>query len=479
MRAKNKRQSKNTKSGPSTKIDERLLCYFRKQKHLIQANVAEAIDVHPVTYQRIEASGRTCDVTAKKLAEFFHVSLDVLQGVEPPEPWVYQQKIEQRIREVLATNETPSLQQGLQQTIANTIFTLGSTEDNREDAIRYLAEDIAQRIEAAQLVRNKNEIAALCELTGFSEEELLRPANVDGIWFVNIFESRQSDRNKISAEGNTRSEVIQRANWAIALIKNAVKDSFDSCNCSDESIRLYEDGYWNLIEIKHPWSRQKIRIDLVRCLPDAKGLRWVKPSRHDEYLIRDPLTKWARDNFNFVCDFNGKQSPSGDIRQLRFLITEYNRNNQGFLHPTGKMVISGHLGNLNEMYDQALTRAQQEGTAHRRAQSWLTTDLKYALAPFLSDYPRECWNISGLDIDLDENKSKDRKRPLLERYFGRKYSIELVEQVGEGKFEPVPWREQDRKVLNESIQKMLDSPNDRDWIADEPRRAFIPYSGEP
>jgi len=453
----------------SFKVASHLIRDLREKMRLTQVEVADKIGIHLTRYQNIEWKGTTSPKTAQKLADLFGFSVDALQqGLEAPDPSVYLQQIEQTIRKVLAKGETPSLQQALEKT--------GVVDENRDVAIRYLAEDIAQRIEAVHLVRNKNEIAALSELTGLSEDELLRPANAEGTWFVNVFESWQTVPDARPAEGNTRSEITQRASRAIGLIKDAVKDSLHSFNCSDESIRLYQDSFWNQIEIKHPWSRHKIRIDLVRCLPDAKGLRWVKPSWHDEYLIRDPLTDWAWSNFNFVCDFDGKQSPSGDIRQLRLLITEYNRNNQGFPHPTGKMVISG---GLEEMLDQTIGNFQKEGRAHDLVQNWLKRDLKYALAPFLNDYPRECWSLRGLTIDLDEGKAKDRKRPRWECYWGRKYDIKFVEQVEHDKFEPVPWRDEDRKMLENSIQKMLDDPDDRAWTNDDPRRSFAPIRSEP
>lgn len=454
----------------SFKITSHLVRDLREKLLLTQAEVAEKIGIHLTRYQNIEWKGTTSPKTARKLAELFGISVDALQqGLEAPDPRDYLQQIEQTIREVLAKGENRLLQQALQQTIAETIFTSGSAAENREDAIHYLAEDIATRIEAVQLVRNKNEIAALSALTGLSEEELLRPVNAEGIWFVNIHRHEHQ-----SAGFNAHSEVTQRANWATGIIKEYVEKYIQN-PCSDKSIDLTQDGFWYRIQIYDPSRRRTVRIDLVRCLPDTKGLRWVKPYWRDEYLIRDPLTDWAWRNFNFVCDFDGKQSPSSDIRQLRFLVTEYNQNGQDRPLPTGRMII---FGNLGKMHDETLASSKREGSTHFLVQNWLTNDLKCVLAPFLRDYPRECWSMSGLRIQLDENKSKDRKRPLLERYWGTKYEIKLVEQVGE-QFEPVPWREKDRQLFLESIQKMLDDPNDPAWTTEEPRRSFAPYSAEP
>lgn len=429
------------------------------------------------SYQRNERTGNITRQRANALAEILGVQLEVLQGERPsgedkqdidiPDSWEYLQQIERTIREALEEGENPILQQALQKTFDETTFTSNSAEENHEDAIRYLAEDIAQRIEAVQLVRNKNEVAALSEMTGLSAEELLRPANAEGTWFVNIHR-----RENQSAGFNARSEVTQRASWAIGIIKNCQELQLpDHLRGSDESIRLTQDGFWYRIEVRNSYIRRAIRIDLVRCLPDAKGLRWVKPSWRDEYLICDPLRYWARENFNFVSDFGGSTSPAGDIRRLRLLVTEYDQSIQ---RPTGRIVVSG---NLEAMPDELFASQRKANNSHALVMNWLTVDLKHTLTPHLLDHPPACWSLRGSVISLDETKA--RKRPLLGCYFGPKYDIELVEKLEDGSLKPVPFREIDRKKLQECIQKMLDDRTDPAWTTDEPRRAFAPYCGEP
>ena len=174
------------------------------------------------SYQRNERTGNITRQRANALAEILGVELRILQGEKPsdgdqqdieiPDSWAYLQQIEQTIHAVLAKGENQTLQQAHQQTLAETSFTSGSANENRQDAISYLAEDIAARIEAVQLVRDKNEIAALSTLTGLLEKELLRPANAEGLWFVNIYH-REHQSNGF----NARSEITQRANWAIGI----------------------------------------------------------------------------------------------------------------------------------------------------------------------------------------------------------------------------------------------------------------------
>ncbi|MCE1182796.1 MAG: helix-turn-helix domain-containing protein [Rhodocyclales bacterium] len=462
---------------PAFKIDANLLRNLREHQYLTQRQFSEAIGIHEVTFQNIERTGNTSRKTAQKIATHLKIEVEQLQqGIDYPDAADYLKAIEHSIRDALEHGNNAVLEQAVQHVIDNTHNLSGSSPINRNDAIHYLAHDIATRIESVQLVQNKNEISNLIELTGLSETELLRPASVEGLWFINVSQSWQHAPNTQPKEFNSDTKLVQRASSAIGSIRDAVKESLKfRDHCSDESVQLQQNGFWYQIEIKHPWSRQKIRIDLVRCQPDAKGLRWVKPSWRDEYLIREPLLDWAKTNFNFVTDFEGKQSPSGDIRHLRLLVTEYDRMNQGNIRATGRMVISG---NLEEMHDETLNSFQKEGNSHLLVLNWLTVDLKCALAPFFNDYPRECWSLSGLAIDLHEYKAKVQKRPIVERFFGTKYGIQLVQQVGD-QFEPVPWRLQDGKSLQESIQKMLDDPNDSAWRADEPRRSFTPYSADP
>lgn len=463
---------------PTFQIDANLLRDLRERRALTQCELAEEIGTHVVNYQKIESNGNTSRKTAEKLAMFLGVSTEQLQqGIAFPDTADYLEEIENSIRKTLERGSNAALEQALQQILDNTRFMSGTPEENGNDAIGILTRDIAIRIEAVQLVRNKKEISSLVELTGLSEAKLLRPANVEGLWFINVCQSWQNDPDIPPEEFNSDTRLVHCASWAIGSIRDVVKESLKfQDNCSDESVQLSQDGYWYRINITHPWSRQKIRIDLVRCQPDAKGLHWVKPSWRDEYLIRDPLGDWAKESFNFVTDFDGKQSPSGDIRNLRLRLTEYNQNNQGFPRPTGRMIISGNLG---EMPDETLASFKKEGRAHFLVQNWLINDLKHTLAPLLSDYPRECWSLHGLVIDLNESRSKEWKRPILERYFGTKYCIELLEQVGDDQFEPVPWREKDKKTFEESIQKMLDNPNDWAWTTDEPRRTFASCSAKP
>lgn len=54
---------------------------LRQSKHLSQSYLAEALGISARTYQRYETGERLPDLmTAVKLADFYHISLDSLLG---------------------------------------------------------------------------------------------------------------------------------------------------------------------------------------------------------------------------------------------------------------------------------------------------------------------------------------------------------------------------------------------------------------
>ncbi|MDZ4201910.1 MAG: helix-turn-helix transcriptional regulator [Gallionella sp.] len=406
-------------------------------------------------YQRIERTGNTSRRRADALADIFEVTIEVLQGKGTPKPSDYLARITSLLREQFSTGTNEVLIRALEQS--------AGTSELNDESISLLAEDIADRIEAAQLGRNPSELAVLTEITGLPESELLKPANVRGHWLFIA-----------NGPGIHRTELVRGTSgvaWCVRDIVEAPPDSYGS----DGSIRMFRDEPWFRLEIRrssHPTN--VIRIDFVRCDPsNGKGISWSRATWRERFLLERSLKEWAYDTANFVSDFDGRQSPTGDVRRLRLLVTEYGESP---IRPTGRIVISG---NLSEIPDRTFERFQCENLTHNLVLSWLAGDLKRSLAPFLAEHPQMCWSIGHcgqVTITLDEHKA--RKRPLLECYFGVKYRIRLVEEVGDNEFSPVPWRIKDVKQLCDEIQNMLDDPNEQSFIADEPRRAFEPCVAE-
>lgn len=406
-------------------------------------------------YQRIERTGRTSRQRAEALAGIFGVTVEVLQGKGAPEPVAYLARISALLRERLSNNTNVALIRALDRFADN-----GEPSD---ESIASLAEDIGRQIEAAQLGRNPAELAELAELTGLPESELLKPANVEGYWLV-IANGRGIHHTKlvhgVAGVVWEAREIGEKLHW----------------RGSDGSVRMFRDEPWFRVELGRGRDRKDvIRIDFVRCAPtDGTGIRWVKATWRDRFMFEHAFKTWAYSVANFVTDFDGHQSPAGDVRRLRLLVTEYERSTY---RPTGRMVISGYL---EELHAKTFESFRQENSTHALVQNWLIGDLKRALSPYFAEHPRQCWQIrrcaQQVVIDLDEYRA--RKRPILDCHHGIKYSIDLLEEVADHEFASVPWRDKDVEFFQQDLTKMLDDPNDRFWTSDDPCRTFEPFVTE-
>jgi len=453
---------------PTFTIDRQRLRDLREEAGKTQLTVAKELQAklgtkYPSTdetlvsnYQRIERTGKTSMQRAAALADIFGIKVEVLQGNGAPEPFDYLAGISSLLREQFLIGANEALIRALEEN--------GGTPEPSDESISRLAAIIGERIEAAQLGRNPSELVALAELTGLPESELLKPANIYGHWLI-IANGRAIHRTELVFGASDLP-------WHVSDIVG----NFLDFRGSDGSIRMVRDEPWFRLEIQRSTHLDDaIRIDFVRCAhaDDGMGLRWARATWRDRFVLEDHLRRWAYSTANFVTDFEGAQSPTGNVRRLRLLVTEHEL---GTWRPMGRMVISGHL---NEIHDQTFEGFRLDNSTHLLVLNWLTVDLKCSLAPFLAEHPLKCWGVSQgnrVAIDLDEYKA--RKRPIQDCHYGMKYSINLVEEVGENLFAPVPWRDKDVERLREDIKKMLVDPDDTFWTADAPRRTFEPYVAE-
>ena len=193
-----------------------------------------------------------------------------------------------------------------------------------------------------------------------------------------------------------------------------------------------------------------MRIDFVRCHSEkGKGFRWADASWRDQFVIED-LEKWAKSVANFVINFDGKQSPN-ELRRLRLIVSGNGLDEVG----DPRKLITGHLDQID---DELMIHCHQEGESHFLVLNWLISDLKTFVHPYLAKYPAECWMIqcwpdSSVNIVLNPGN----KQSLLFSgvSFGHKYRIQLVEEITDGDFAPVPWRDKDMKELCEEIKGWL------------------------
>jgi transcriptional regulator with XRE-family HTH domain len=420
---------------PTFKIDCKRLRRLRDEKGMTQLSLAmEASRLLGTAkcrdnatlisdYQRIERKGRTSRKTASALAAVLEVSVEVLQGIEGPEPSDYLERIKKQLQKQFDKGATPSLIQALKH----------EAESDPDDALASLAEQIGERIETAQLGRNPSAIADLCTLTGLSESELLAPANVIGHWFVTV-----------TSRICNRSDIIYGVSALGYHVKELVGSSLNHFG-SDGVIQMWRDKPWFRLEIVRPRINDRMRIDFVRCQSDANGLRWIDSSWRDDFFIESDLINWAYSAANFVSDFSGKSAP-GDLHRLRLRVTEHD----GPYRQAGRqMIISRHF---EEMPETVKENFKRESESHHLFVSWLVADLRRALALHLRMYPAQCWRVSGsacIDIHFTEPRFAPGSSGDL------RYRISLVEEISTNEFVPVPWREIDKAKLREKIEDWL------------------------
>jgi transcriptional regulator with XRE-family HTH domain len=365
---------------PSFKIDRQRLRELRDERGLSQADLASALcerlgldeqdpDTSTASYRRIEGRGRTSRKRAEAIAQILDVTLAELEGIVPPDTGIYEKRILDLLAEQLR-QENVVLKSALDEAHRD-----GS---DSEDGLASMARNVARRIEAAQLARNPGELADLSQLTGLSEGEILEPAHVDGHWLV-----------VASGPIYTRTELVLGTAGVMTLIPEIVGKLLEDFG-SDGRIRMHRAPPWYRLEIDPLCGRFTTWIDFVRCLPDARGVRWLKPGWRDVFLLEGPLLTWARSAANFVTGFDGSPTP-GDVRRLRLQVTEYNGE------PGERISEQIVAGALEEVPDERLAAEREVGKSHLVATWTLGTALQEILEPHLSAYPRQCWEVTVTD----------------------------------------------------------------------------------
>ncbi|NMG50013.1 hypothetical protein GO613_18115 [Azoarcus communis] len=259
---------------PSFKIDRKRLRELREDKGLTQADVASELckrlgvdqkeDSRTVSYRRIEAQGRTSRKRAEAIAQILDVKLAELEGIVPPDTGIYEKRILDLLAEQLRQKNV---------VLKSALDEACSDGSDSEDGLASMARNVARRIEAAQLARNPGELAELSQLTGLSEGEILEPAHVDGHWLV-----------VASGPIYTRTELVLGTAGVMTLIPEIVGKLLEDFG-SDGRIRMHRAPPWYRLEIDPLCGRFTTWIDFVRCLPDARGVRWLKPGWRDVFLF--------------------------------------------------------------------------------------------------------------------------------------------------------------------------------------------------
>lgn len=440
---------------PTFKIDEVRLLGLRQQKGMTQLvlakKVAERLGTPAVRsdkdlvrhYQRIEEKGNPSCKYAEALASVLGVSLPLLQGLEVPDPNYYLQHIQSLLKEQLDIGTNHALQGMLEH----------HAKGAEENALKWLTEEIAERIEQVQLVRNPDAIKNLIQLTGLPESELLSPANVRGFWFISV---RSPTYNC--------TEIVDGASTVGFRIGEIMRELL-STHESDSVVRMRRDKPWIRIEIDRPRFRYATHIDVTRCQPDETGLRWIDNSWLDAFFVELPIIDSAYAHADVVTDFSEKTSP-GDLHRLRLIVTEHDETSGKELR---RMVIRGGIEDIPETVKENFAR---ECSSRILFMSWLTPGLRDALMPHLAAHPASSWHVSTNGAAAVDIKLKDSRYPS-SLFAVLLYRITLAEEVGRNAYDRVPVREKDLAQLQSKIEGWLAkdySPTDDD----EPLPGFEP-----
>lgn len=444
---------------PTFQIDQQRLRALRKEKDFTQLELATKAKAALLgdtngqsnatlisCYQKIEATGKTSRKMATTLAKILDVSVELLKGNEQPEPLDYLKRITSLLEEQIESKENSALQH----TFAR------MADEGSDDPLPHLVKEISERIEAVQLGRNPSEITELVKLTGLSECELLKPANVLGHWFVTV-KSYLGKKSYIFHDVSDVSYQIQKK-----------IDEHLSHFPLDCSIDMRRDGSWFRMAIN---ARLPMHIDFVRCHPDSKGLCWSPASWRDEFFLYDSFLDWSYSAANLVTDFEGKKSPL-NRQQLRLIVTEnvVSVKDGPVVHSQRRMVISGRLDEIPESTKEGFLR---ESSVHCLYESWLVADLRQALMPHLAKYPAECWEISTYDgIAIRLTPPRTRGKLILDEL---RYHITLVEEVSPDEHIRAPWRQKDQENLRDKIKGWLKSPY-VPYAEDDSMPIFKPHS---
>lgn len=425
-------------------IDGKRVRELRKERGLTQAEIARRIcdkldldqdeDSATSSYRRLESRGSTSRARAQAIAEILAVSLDDVQGLHPPEPYTYEHRIYTQLKSQIDAAINPVLERELERERKH----MGN--ESPEEALKSIAKYVSARIEGAQLCRNPSELKELAELTGYDTNELLRPANCSGHWFINAF-----------GAGTDSAQIVSGAFGLWMHLDSLLKDQLD-CHGSDIRICLHRDSPWYRIEIELakrsmiPRNLKVVRINIARCHPQAKGVSWISPSWSEDWMITDTLESWAHQYANFIQTFDAPLMPS-NVSNLCLQITEYqgSRDKQ-----VGQFVIRPELDSTTPF---AQKYAVETESTHALVIRQLMPGLKAHLESALDSSPRGCWSSTersgGLAIDFwPQSITTDSS-------YGLRFSVDLVEEIGQDDFRHLPWRDRDRKTFREIVDKWL------------------------
>jgi transcriptional regulator with XRE-family HTH domain len=442
---------------PKFKIQSERLRHLREDAGFTQQSLADAVyarlgkgtdDQSRLTgYQRIERTGKTsqkfasvvAEVLAKALGKDGNSILSLLTGGTPEAPPDRKDEIESQLRKQLAAGSNAPLKLSLERL------------SDAENPVQELARQIAVELEIAHLTQRKEELASLAELTGWTQEELLRPASSLGYWLLIV-----------DNVGLRETEICLGLSDVLRRMQVEGEDWLKRWNESDVRITLVKELPWVRVVLEHPRIPQfSHTFSFVRCAPTDSGLKWVKPTWRDDFWI-EQLKEWAFRQVNFVSSFKPEDRRPIDLHKLRFVVAPYEfpEMSQAFNFDgtTSAQPILTHKGTLDNLPQETLERVAREGYSHNLAISRLSVGLWEALESILTEAPARCWRIrpigGGIYFELQMSFNEAIQRGFTHRT-GTRYEMYLAEELPSGELRPVPWRGADVSAMAASLQERL------------------------
>lgn len=412
----------------------------------------DRVDSATSAYQKIERTGHTSQRTAEALAQYFHVSVEVLQGKSPIDTI---KQITELITPMLNDRSNEALNAAFDEAVKNThYFSIGGpSEPTQEDKIGWLAENIGERIEAVQWARDPAELARLSSLTGLSESELLAPSYVRGHWWVVtrgiVLHEPSSNTARVVRGIEMLQEFIKKA-WTGSMIHRRT--------IQDKAIQLSRDELWHRVALHdHGWVGYEWGVDFVRCEPDgSKGVRWSAASPHNKSFLEYWLKCFAYSNAHTVIDFDGKQVPENACR-LCFVVSQRDSESHSEI---ARMVVRGYA---LEWWEEKIAGSTQLKEMNYMILSQLEEHLRRSLNALLINHATELWGMRTDNFFLLEGKLVITLFEPEASYYGlrkisKEYRISLMEEMPNGELVVAPWPDAEVTRLSEALKEWVNAP---------------------
>lgn len=379
-------------------------------------------------YQRVELRGVTDEKTARQLAQVLAEALHedaagllaFMRGGPPEAPPNRTREIAAQLRRHQAATNPDALAQAL------------ALQGDVDDPVFALAGDIAQALEGAHLGMDRDRLARLSALTGWSPDELLRPIGARGHWLLTT-ETRHASESVIA---HGVGDLVYR-------IRTAADEILQRRAMRSARILMSEAEPWLRVVLECPeHSALTTAFSFVRCVPKASGIDWVKPTEWDRFWLGQ-LTDWAYDAANHVAPFGDPQVRPADLRRLRLVIERRARAAADAVEDPGWTQLAVHAGAVDELPGHAAEIAHLGLDEHAVAVGLLGEGLRETLAALLPPLPPASWRFkaSGDGIRVESNARLWEIRrcglPLDEL---RLYRLRLVEDHPPAGLRTVPWR---------------------------------------